>query len=169
MQENVRKSVVIMNVVVSVVFVLLFAAHLFMLQHMQEWSHRGEGFWPNIDLLVVRPLLALATGYALLAALFSLLKAKLEIAEEKRRYWLRAVMSVITVVFVAAMLLPVFLMFNVIAITPKLYLLCAGVCKQEWLWLALGVYWFFSLNALRVTELEPLDDEDDDFDDDDDF
>ena len=44
MQKNLKKSVRVLNVVVSVVFVLLLAAHWYMLEHMQEWYKYYETF-----------------------------------------------------------------------------------------------------------------------------
>lgn len=167
MQKNLKKSVRVLNVVVSVVFVLLLAAHWYMLEHMQEWYKHYETFWPEVDSLLVRPLLGFTTGYALFSALFSLLHAKLEIEGLKRRNILRVVMSVITLVFVAA-LVCVFLGIMGFEFPPFLGKFVVGICREEWLWLILGVYWFLSLNALRYDELRPLDD-DDDFDEEDDI
>lgn len=165
MQENVKKSVRLFNVVVSVVFVLLLAVHWYMLQHMQDWADRLYMFWPMFDIYLIRPLLGFATGYVLFSSLFALLKAKLEIEGLKRWNILRIVMSVITLLFVVA-LVSVGLVVLGYSELPAFWNLAYGICQAEWLWLILGIYWFLSLNALRYKELRPLDDEDDDFDED---
>ena len=164
-----KKSVRLLNVMVSVVFVLLLAAHCYMLEHMQDWHNSLENFWPTIDALLVRPLLGFATGYVLLSSLFSLLHAKLEIEGLKRWNMLRIVMSAISLLALAAVILVLAVTSGLLKLgMPSFWQFIYGVCQAEWLWLILGIYWFLSLNALRYKELRPLDD-DDDFDEDDEF
>lgn len=164
MQVEVKRPVKVLNLVVAVVFVLLFAVHCYMLAHAQEWYHKYEVLGPNIDLFVVRPLLGFTTGYALFSALFSLLHAKLEIEGLGRRNLLRVVMSAITLFFVAMLLLTAAAVFGGVSLgSAGFFKFVTGVCQAEWLWLILGIYWFLSLNALRYKELRPLEDDEEDF------
>ncbi len=161
MENQIKKPVKILNLVVAVIFVLLFAVHCYMLAHIPEWNKQYEGFWPTFDTMLVRPLLDFTTGYALFSALFSLLKAKLEIEGLGRRNLLRIVMSVITLFFVAVLIFGLLILLGVdVGLTPAILGFAVDICQAEWLWLILGIYWFLSLNALRYAELRPLEDDD---------
>lgn len=152
------KRIAFWNALAAVMFVLLLIVHLLMRKNMLDWAENFPAFLVNLSICVVRPLLAFFTGYTLFASLFSLLKARLEVAGLRRWNTLRIIMLAVTLLFAAAIVFVLIsINFATELINYRLYMVCYRICFAQWLWLLLGVYWFLSLNALRVTEFEPLD------------
>ncbi len=153
------------NVAAAVLFLLLLAAHLYFASQFEEWFKKYETFWPSFDAYVVRPPLGFCTGYTIMFGLFYLLRARIDIANMGRRRALRWIMSLATVLlvlidlFLAGMTMTSLSLYGIFPFNINVMKLFLRLCNANWLWTALGVCWFVSLNANRVAELPEEDEE----------